>query len=225
MIPQPAHSALAGEMAARLDAKAFPNLAAEVVRAIAMHDAGWGPVDAIAIQDSRSKGASQAALSFLAVKPDVIVQAWVDSIIATEKLSPVGGYMVSRHFHAIALAQGPSIKDARGAKALQSFVSKEDQRQQSLLKKLSLNAPELERLVETLQFCDLLSLYVCANPAEAVVEFPQTVNGTKMRLWRERQICVLEPTPFKEENSFAISAVRHPRTRDVSSVSFAVMVR
>src|SRR4051812_3250424 len=61
MIPQPAHSALAGEMAARLDPKAFPNLSAEVIRAIAMHDAGWGQPDAEAIQESRGKAAGTPA--------------------------------------------------------------------------------------------------------------------------------------------------------------------
>jgi hypothetical protein len=222
MIPQPAHSALAGEMAAQLDPKVFPNLSAEVVRAIAMHDAGWGRPDAEAIQDSRGKGASRPALSFLTTAPDVILRAWVESIVATEKLSAIGGYMVSRHFQAIGKVQLPIAKDP---KAVERFIAKEDDRQRTLMRKISLKEPDLNRVVEALQFCDLLSLYLCANPPEPVVEFPQQVKGTKMRLWRERQICVMEPSPFKQESSFAVSAIRHPKTKDVSSVSFAVMVR
>lgn len=225
MIPQPAHSALAGEMAAQLDPQVFPNLSVEVVRAIAMHDAGWGRPDAEAIQDSRGKGVSRPALSFLTTPPDVILRAWVESIAATEKLSAIGGYMVSRHFQEIGKMQGPSVKDATARSALERFVTSEEGRQKSLLRKITLKQRELDRVVEALQFCDLLSLYVCANPPEPVVEFPQQVKGGKMRLWRERQICVLEPSPFKQESSFAVSAVRHPKTRDVSSVSFAVMVR
>jgi hypothetical protein len=56
MITQPSHAALAGEFAARITGVDLPNLDAPVIRAIALHDAGWGMPDAQAIMQSRSIG-------------------------------------------------------------------------------------------------------------------------------------------------------------------------
>lgn len=225
MVPQPAHSALAGEMAANLNPEIFPDMSAEVVRAIAMHDSGWGTPDAMAIHDSRAKGASRPAQSFLTIAPDIIFRAWIDSIDNAEKISAVGGYMVSRHFHAIGKANAAAAKDPKSAKMLQGFFVSEEKRQQKLAPRTRLSQKQLDRCVEALQFCDLLSLYLCANPPEPVVEFPQEAKGSRMRLWRERQIFVLEPSPFKGEGTFGVAAIRHPKTRDVTSASFAIMVR
>ena len=60
MITQPSHAALAGEFAARMTGVNLPNLDAPVIRAIALHDAGWGMPDAQAIMQSRSIGQGSA---------------------------------------------------------------------------------------------------------------------------------------------------------------------
>jgi len=43
MITQPSHAVLAGGLAARLQAPQLPRLDADLIRAIALHDAGWNP--------------------------------------------------------------------------------------------------------------------------------------------------------------------------------------
>jgi len=66
MITQPSHAALAGDIAAALSDPRIPKLEADVVRAIALHDAGWGMPDAQAVM--RSRAAQQnAPKSFLEV--------------------------------------------------------------------------------------------------------------------------------------------------------------
>ena len=47
MITQPSHAALAGEFAAKMTGAQLPKLDAALVRAIALHDAGWGIPDVL----------------------------------------------------------------------------------------------------------------------------------------------------------------------------------
>src|SRR5207248_1968289 len=54
LITQPAHAALSGEIAAQLDPAVFPGIDDSTLRAISLHDAGWGPLDAADIQASRA---------------------------------------------------------------------------------------------------------------------------------------------------------------------------
>src|SRR5262245_9899118 len=42
MITQPSHAVLAGQLAANLQSPQIPRLDTELLRAIALHDAGWG---------------------------------------------------------------------------------------------------------------------------------------------------------------------------------------
>ena len=59
-----------------------------------------------------------------------------------------------------------------------------------------LRGDELEALLLVLQFCDLLSLYLCCGASDAV-EFPQQFALGKVRLRRENQAYVLQPSPFR----------------------------
>jgi hypothetical protein len=50
-----------------------------------------------------------------------------------------------------------------------------------LLPQTGLPLEEVEALIAVIQFCDLASLYLCANPA-APVELPQLLNGSRVQL-------------------------------------------
>jgi hypothetical protein len=220
MIPQPAHAALSGEIAARLDPKAFPGITDEVLRGISLHDAGWGPEDAVAIQRSRGK-TPVAPRSFIAIPGKAIVDAWTGSIDTAEKVGPLAGYLVSRHFFAI-FEQNEDKMQPFSAK----FRQQETARQQRLLKKSRADATQAGRLLEALQFTDLLSLHICCGLTQAV-EFPQHIGGRAMRLTATGTAsCRLEPSPFTDREGFSISAIRHPKLRSNvgNSAMFALLI-
>ncbi len=222
LIPQPAHAALAGDLARQLSPRHFPDITPEVVRGIALHDSGWSPDDANAIQDSRARGVRSKPSSFLFAAPRDTVAAWVGSIEIAGKGSPVSGYLVSRHFSAIAEVYR-SRADARTTKLLADFIAQEDSRRQKLRKKVPHSDAQLDRLVEALQFCDLLSLYLCCG-LEGEVEFPQKVAGKPVRLRALGEQIALTPAPLVAGASFNIAAIRHPKTNASSSAVFAVYV-
>lgn len=166
LIPQPAHAVLAGEIAARL--LAFGDLPAEIVRAIQMHDTGWAASDAQQIQRLRADVGSKAApVSFIAIPPMEVVEAWTASIDSVEALTKAGGLVVSRHFCLL----------ARQDKAKQRFLQAEKARQ---LRLAAAAAPaDVERWTAALQFCDLLSLLLVSGLGGPVV-FP-TIPPIRMR--------------------------------------------
>jgi len=221
LVPQPAHAALSGEIAAHLDVKAFPGITPEVVRAIALHDAGWSPDDAAVIQESRARGMKAKPYSFIAAPPKDTLAAWTGSIDIAGKSSPLGGYLVSRHFAAIGEMYRAKV-DGKTAKLLEAFVSAERTRQERLRKKLPQSDAELGRLLEALQFSDLLSLYISCG-LEGGVEFPQAVGGKAMQLHRQGDNIRISPSPFAGEVTLTVAAIRHPRTSEESSRLFAVV--
>jgi len=185
-----------------------------------LHDSGWGPSDAVAIVESRGK-TTTAPLSFLQVNMDATVAAWTGSIDIAARIGPLAGYLVSRHFLAI-LDQS---QDPRAALAT-NFRAQENARQQRLRGKIQLAAGAIERLLEALQFCDLLSLYLCCGLQQSV-EFPQKANGQEIRLLRDApESCRLQPNPLSDGETFSISAIRHPRLKGnaPNSAMFALIV-
>jgi hypothetical protein len=79
MITQPSHAALAGDIAAALFDPRIPKLEADMVRAIALHDAGWGMPDAQAVMRSRADH-QNAPRSFLELSVHEFLVAWTQSI-------------------------------------------------------------------------------------------------------------------------------------------------
>ena len=114
LIPQPAHAALAGDIAAKLRPELFGTIDSTIARCIALHDAGWSAADAAAIQAFRSsKTGKTRPLSFLDADPAEAVKAWTGSIETTEKFASVGGYLVSCHFTRLAETYGKDRPEAR----------------------------------------------------------------------------------------------------------------
>lgn len=228
LVPQPAHAALSGDIAAQLDAEAFPRLTPDVVRAIALHDAGWSLDDAAIIQQSRALGIKAKPYSFVAAIPSETVAAWTGSVAIAGKGSPLGGFLVSRHFTAIGQLYRAQV-EAGTAQVLDAFLQQEQLRQQKLRRQLAQSDSTLDRLLAALQFCDLLSLYISCG-AESDVEFPGSIAGKPIQLRRENGDVRLHPSPFPEAQSFSISALRHPALHKLqgereSSATFTTVCR
>lgn len=222
MITQPSHAALAGDIAAALCDPLVPKLEADLVRAIALHDAGWGMPDAQAVM--RSRAAQQnAPKSFLEVSVPEFLVAWTQSIEAALSTSPAGGYMVSRHFWRLAEHRINSAGDAQpDRKRLQAFLDCETERQKKLSAKQGRSTEELEALADVLQFCDLMSLYLCSGTQEKV-EFPEYF-GARVKLTPASDGFCLDPPLIPAGTRFSVAALRHPAIKGGSGrqISFRV---
>ena len=221
MITQPSHAALAGEFAARMTGGNLPSLDAPVIRAIALHDAGWGMPDAQTIMQSRSVGQG-APRSFVACGVGEFVNAWEKSIDVAASASATGGYIVSRHFERIAKANSPKTA-VSVHHTMESFFQNEAARQAKLAAKQERTPEELETLTDVLQFCDLLSLYVCCG-ARQNVEFPEYF-GTKARLTVEADSYRLDPILIEPGTAFAVAALRHPATKEASGKQIEITIQ
>ena len=201
LVPQPAHAVLAGELAAGLVAASFGELPPEIIRAIQMHDTGWASSDAQQIQRLRSGGpqASHAApVSFVAIPPGEVAEAWTASIDSVEALSEIGAIIVSRHFSLLAqhdqahhqrflrteklrqqrldpdfLQKAPnSFASAAFSKESRMNSANADKRDRKSGESSSMAAGEdLERWTAALGFCDLVSLYLVSG-LRSEVEIP-----------------------------------------------------
>jgi hypothetical protein len=214
LIPQPAHAALSGEIAAHLDERYFPGLTPEVTQAIALHDAGWGMPDAAAIQASRSSSGPKppSPKSFINFPPMELMSIWTFSIDTAQRLSPVSGYIVSQHFSRIAKTHAGTY-DSKNTVFLSRFEEQEARRREKLLKKANQSQEALEPLVTALQFCDLLSLYISCGVLEDAI-FPQKIDGREIVLRRSGPgQCTLDPFPLSAPAVFTISGVRHPKAK------------
>ncbi len=221
MITQPSHAALAGEFAAKLTGVDLPAVDAQIIRAIALHDAGWGMPDAQAIMQSRSvrQGCPK---SFIACGADEFVSAWEKSIDVAESASPAGGYIVSRHFVRIAEQAASRVSEAE--RQMESrFMQNEVARQAKLAANQKYTTKDLETLTDVLQFCDLLSLYVCCG-AQQNVEFPEYF-GTKVRLTVQPDSYTLDPILIEPGTTFAVAALRHPATREASGREITITIQ
>ena len=218
LVAQPDHAVLAGELAAQLDVPEFSRLEDDEARAIALHDAGWAKYDGGGAAGG-GKGAvpqplrdpSGRPLSFLQVPVPIFVEAWVASIhCAEEKAGAIGGLMVSGHFRRLAEHRLTSVADPpEDAARIREFVESESRHDAARLPRQSRSRQQIERLVDVLQFCDLLSLYLCCG-SRASVQFPQAIGPRPVVLRRDGELCLLDPSPFPQEISLGVPARRDP---------------
>jgi hypothetical protein len=222
LITQPSHAALAGALAAALSGPQLPQPDARLIQAIALHDAGWGMPDAQIIQMSRADSRYRPE-SFLETSVPEFLSAWTKSIEVGQSVSPAGGYIVSRHFYRLAetgLASGAAAKEDRHR--VESFLKSEDRRQKKLSSSQSLGLPELERLTDFLQFCDLLSLYICCGAQQNVV-FPEYF-GSQLRITNGPEGLNLDPAWIASGTRFSFAALRHPLKKDVHGKEIEVQI-
>ena len=197
LVTQPAHAALAGELAVALRDARFGPIDATISRSIALHDSGWSMNDAEQIQLLRSNP-EQRPRSFLEASSSESLRAWTGSIETAEKFAPIGGYLVSRHFERL------SKRDKESDGKAKAFRARENQRQERLRTRLTQDAKALERLVDALQFCDVLSLYLCSGSRQAV-----TIAAQGITITRSGDEYKVNPDPFKGASQFAFSALHH----------------
>ena len=212
LISQPDHAELSGTLARSIESPDFPAMDEEIFQAIALHDEGWSPFDQWPqVKEGRP-------VSFLNVSPPDFLQAWRGSIERAAGVSTVGGIVVSEHFCRIARMRPPSNEGA----LIEKFLQNEKQRQDRLSADQSRSREEIEILVDVLQFCDLLSLYLCCG-SRADIEFPQTFAGRSIGLYREDGLCCLQPPIFGGGVSLGVQARRFSDFE--SSVSIPALLR
>ena len=202
LVPQPAHAVLAGELAA--GSTCFGELPPGITRAIQMHDTGWAASDAQQIQRLRSGGPQTGhPVSFVAIPPREVEEAWTASINTVEALSKPGAIIVSRHFSLLA-GHDP---------VHQRFLQAEQARQRKLA--ASANDADLARWTAALGFCDLVSLALIsglttvalplAHPASPEA---QTASRVKMQVMGHQ--LRFTPEVVRPGCALSIQALRHP---------------
>ena len=221
LITQSDHADLAGEMARRISHPNFPSLDADVVQAIALHDYGWTEVDNPRETEADNRG---RPLSFFEETPGNIFRAWRGSIERACLVAPISGILVSEHFSRIAhdFAHAANTPPEM-VQVLTTFLERERDRQEELRAMQNHSVEEISELVDALQFCDLLSLYVCCGAREAV-EFPQKFNGQAIRLRRSHESYCLEPALFGSGASLAIEAYKFPTESSAGAVTVPILL-
>jgi len=195
-VTQPDHAHLSGTIAAGFDRSRFPELTADVVEAIGLHDEGWEVFDGSAPEPRPQTFDNGHAIPFVAIPPDQFLRAWSGSIGEAERVSALAGLVVSRHFQSLGrfgLARLEAQPDE--CSKVRQFLSDEQEREQRLLSRYSAGGETIERLTAMLQFCDLLSLHLCSN-APQPVEFPQDFGCGRISLRRQAMRAMLSPTPL-----------------------------
>jgi hypothetical protein len=216
LVSQPDHAALSAALAARFAAPGFPCIDPVIARAIEVHDAGWALFDPEArVTSAPAVDAHGKPLSFLEIDPPDFLRAWAASIEQAASVCPAGGYIVSRHFCALGEGRVAAAVDGpENSSQLSAFLACEAAHRQRLRQQAGLPELELEALLLVLQFCDLLSLYLCCGATDAV-EFPQQFAPGKVRIRRENQAFIMQPSPFRRcesdtEVSLGVEARRFP---------------
>jgi len=221
LIAQPDHAALSGDLASRISSPDFPQLDADVLQAIALHDEGWAQFDGGVAPKLNGQG---RPLSFLETSPPEFVSAWRGSIERAARVAPIGGVLVSEHFCRIARAHLQSGADtADDTRMIRDFLQGEAERQTQLSRGLRHSEEEISVLVDVLTFCDLLSLYLCCGSQDSV-EFPQKFKDHTIRLRREAELCRMEPALFGRGTSLAVRARRFPTVREPVAMSIPMLL-
>ena len=202
-----------------------------MLEAIALHDAGWVQFDGgtVRSQGTVSQGTAipvekaSRPLSFLDMSPSQFLRAWIGSIERAQQSSAIGGILVSYHFSRIAQSRLQTGNDsAEDSRSLNTFLCAETERRELLSRATQRSGQEVGALVDVLQFCDLLSLYLCCG-AQQNIEFPQKFNGCTIRLRHEGDLCRTEPAIFAAGVSLGVTARRYPssgRNGDATTLPF-----
>jgi hypothetical protein len=208
LVPQPAHAVLAGELAAGLTC--FGELPPEITQAIQMHDTGWAASDAQQIQRLRSGGPQAGhAVSFVAIPPREVEEAWTASINTVEALSRPGAMIISRHFSLLA---GHDPVHHR-------FLQAEQARQRKLAAGANDAEPpkgdDLARWTAALGFCDLVSLSLLSGLSSVELPLahpasPEAQTAPRVRMQVTGRHIRFTPGVVRAGCALSIQALRHP---------------
>ena len=237
LVRQPDHALLSGQIAERFAIAGAPAVDDDIVRGISLHDEGWGDFD----DGRRRLQATPAAyslgnfalnadgkpLSFLEIKAADFLRAWNGSIEAAEAVAPIAGLIVSGHFRRIGqFGMSTGTYSGGDTQRVQEFIAREEDRNRRLLPLQSRGEKEVEHWTDVLQFCDLMSLYLCCGSEESV-EFSQPIGpkGETIRLQVQGGVYVLSPSLFAREVEFSLEAQSYPVDGREPSVHLSWRVR
>ena len=222
LIRQPDHARLSGDLARHFAIGGMPPITEEILQGISLHDEGWAPFDSgrERLQASGAQysaegvavGADGKPLSFLEITPGDFLRAWRDSIAAAERVAPIAALIVSGHF--CRLGEG-GVEAGRYApaetKQVRQFLREEEVRRERLSRLETRTPAEIEYWTDVLQFCDLLSLYLCCG-SEENVRFPQRVasQGATVELRVQDGTMRLSPALMAAERAFTTPAQIFP---------------
>jgi Protein of unknown function (DUF3891) len=222
LVRQPDHARLSGELARHLSFAGMPPISDEILRGISLHDEGWLQFDcgetrlaatpAQYSPDGVAISADGKPLSFEEIKPGDFLNAWRGSISAAEAMAPIAGLIVSGHFYRLGRFGVASVRYSQTDTAMvREFLKQEEARHERLSKLEQYSAGEIDFWTNLLQFCDLLSLYLCCG-SQAHVEFPQRLTRSKETIEFRIQdgIYVSTPSLFTHEMKFSLPARDFP---------------
>lgn len=224
LISQPDHARLAGELAAHFCSPRFTEVTAGVAQAIGAHDEGWAMYPAEAsISATPELSAEGRPVSFIEFAPPQFLSAWTRSIEAATQVCAAGGVIVSRHFCGLGefrLKQG--ALPVGELTMIEIFLARERQRQEQLSTASGCGEPQLAAWLEVLQFCDLLSLYLCCGCRQAV-EFPNQLTSAAVHAlpMADENAYRLCPSPFQNETveravTLTVATRRFPATGEAA---------
>ena len=237
LVRQPDHASVSGEIARHLAITGAPKVDDDIVRGISLHDEGWKAFDngcerleatpAIYSAENVALNADGKPLSFLEIKAGDFLRAWVGSIDCAEEVGPIAALIVSGHFCRLGtfgLSMGAYPED--DARRVGEFLESEKRRHGRLMRLQNRSEKEVQYWTDVLQFCDLLSLYLCCGSEESA-EFPQHIgpNGEAIRLQLQDGVFVLTPSPFAKEVEFSVEAHPYPADAELTSITVAWRVR
>jgi Protein of unknown function (DUF3891) len=222
LVRQPDHARLSGQIAERFAIPDAPPVDDDVVRGISLHDEGWSSFDdgsqrlsattATYSGENVPLSAEGKPLSFLEIKAGDFLRAWNGSIEAAEAVAPIAGLIVSGHFCRLGnFGINSGTYSNEDTQRVREFLAREEQRERCLIRLQNRSKKEVEYWTDVLQFCDLLSLYLCCGSEESV-EFPQHIGSKSetIRLQVEDGVHVLSPAIFAGEAEFSLQAYPHP---------------
>ena len=111
--------------------------------------------------------------------------------------------MVSGHFRRIGqFGMSTGTYSDGDTQRVREFIAREEERSRRLVPLQSRSEREVEYWIDVLQFCDLLSLYLCCGSQQSV-EFPQRIGpkGETIGLQVQDGVNVLSPSPFARKLS------------------------
>lgn len=199
LVAQPDHARLSGELATLFRAPFLPQITQTVAKAIAAHDNGWARQFAFERElqgEPPRMEETGRPKHFMAVALEESLAAWTGSIKSAGEDSRLGEYMVSAHFSRIGRARMQMEMDTpEDLRKLQAFVVEEEEWQAQHEAEIGLKIEQLLEYVDLLQFCDLLSLYLCIGSTQAV-EFPQEFGGQKITVRYDDGVYYTSPSLF-----------------------------
>ena len=237
LVRQPDHARVSGEIARHLAITNSPPGDDNIVLGVSLHDEGWAALDdgrehlqatpASYSDNNIALNAEGKPLSFLEIKAGDFLRAWRGSIDSAEAVAPIAALIVSGHF--CRLGTFGTSMDAYpedDARSIREFLASEEQRQGRLIRLQNRTEKEVQYWTDVLQFCDLLSLYLCCGSEESV-EFPQRIGpgDETIKLQVRNGFFVLTPQVFVKEVELSVEARPYPPELRATSTKLSWRVR